>query len=59
MICIVIARYFLFLLFSWAAASALSSAATSKYQQETEDDVTFDLINEFISTWFMLRVPLS
>lgn len=55
MICIVIALYFLFLLFSWAAATA----ATSKYQQETEDEVTFDLINKFIFTWFMLHVPLS
>lgn len=48
MICIVIAQYFMFLLLSSAAASALISATTSKYQQETEDDVTFDLINEFI-----------
>lgn len=45
MICIVIALYFMFLLFSTAAASVLSSAATNKYQQETEDAVRFDLIN--------------
>lgn len=45
MICIVIAQFFMFLLFSTAAASVLSSA--SKYQQETKDGVRFDLINLF------------
>lgn len=56
MICIVIAQYFMFLLFSTAAASALSSAATSKYQQETKDGVRFDLINLFN---FYMVYPLS